>query len=107
MEITIDEGSCLVRDFGYCEASRILSKMWCQPVSGMLMEQDSGWVLSPDRWISPTGLKTIGHIFVGEKADFYEITDSCPQYEKSSDGGARGRLRLNDRTNKFGSCYED
>jgi hypothetical protein len=34
----------------------------------------------------PTGLKTIGHIFVGEKCDFYEITDGLPQYEASSDG---------------------
>ncbi len=35
---------------------------------------------------SPTGLKTIGHIFVGEKADYYEITDDHPQFEGSSDG---------------------
>jgi hypothetical protein len=34
----------------------------------------------------PTGLRTIGHIFVGEKCDFYEITDSLPQYQGSSDG---------------------
>ena len=34
----------------------------------------------------PTGLKTIGHIFVGEKPDFYEITDDLPQFEGSSDG---------------------
>jgi hypothetical protein len=34
----------------------------------------------------PTGLKTIGHIFVGEKCDFYEITDGLPQYQFSSDG---------------------
>lgn len=34
----------------------------------------------------PTGLRTIGHIFVGEKSDFYEITDSLPQYAGSSDG---------------------
>jgi hypothetical protein len=33
-----------------------------------------------------TGLTTIGHIFVGEKADFYEITDSFPQFEGSSAG---------------------
>lgn len=33
-----------------------------------------------------SGLKTIGHIFVGEKSDFYEITDDLPQYEASSDG---------------------
>lgn len=34
----------------------------------------------------PTGLKTIGHIFVGEKSDFYSITDGLPQYEGSSGG---------------------
>ncbi len=34
----------------------------------------------------PTGLETIGHIFVGEKADFYEITDALPQFEASSNG---------------------
>jgi hypothetical protein len=28
----------------------------------------------------------MGHIFVGEKADFYEISDPFPQFEKSSDG---------------------
>lgn len=31
-------------------------------------------------------LKTIGHIFVGEKAGFYEISDDLPQFEGSSDG---------------------
>ena len=34
----------------------------------------------------PTGLKTIGHIFVGEKADYYEISDGLPQFEGSSNG---------------------
>ncbi len=34
----------------------------------------------------PTGLKTIGHIFVSEKSDFYEITDRLPQFEGSSNG---------------------
>ncbi len=33
-----------------------------------------------------TGLSTIGHIFVGEKSDFYDIADDLPQYEASSDG---------------------
>lgn len=33
-----------------------------------------------------TELKTIGHIFVAEKSDFYEITDDLPQFEQSSDG---------------------
>jgi len=35
---------------------------------------------------APTGLKTIGHIFVSEKSDFYEISDDCPQYPESSNG---------------------
>jgi len=34
----------------------------------------------------PTGLKTMGHIFVGEKPGFYEITDDNPQFIHSSDG---------------------
>ncbi len=34
----------------------------------------------------PTGLKTIGHIFVGEKSDFYEINDAFPKFDASSDG---------------------
>ncbi len=33
-----------------------------------------------------TGLKVIGHIFVGEKPDFYEITDNHPQFVHSSNG---------------------
>ena len=35
---------------------------------------------------APTELNTIGHIFVGEKSDFYEINDDAPQFEGSSDG---------------------
>jgi len=33
-----------------------------------------------------TGLKTIGHIYVNEKPDFYEISDNSPQYQESSNG---------------------
>ena len=35
---------------------------------------------------APTGLKTSGHIFVGEKSDFYEICDGLPQFEVASNG---------------------
>ncbi len=38
----------------------------------------------------PTGLKTVGHIFVGEKADFLEINDGLPAFEGSSDGTLAG-----------------
>ena len=34
----------------------------------------------------PTGLNTIGHIFVAEKPDFYEIADDLPRFEGSSNG---------------------
>ena len=39
---------------------------------------------------APTGLKTIGHIFVGEKSDFYEIKDDAPQFMGSSVGQLSG-----------------
>jgi hypothetical protein len=35
-------------------------------------------------------LRTLGHIFVDEKAAYYEITDDLPQYSQSSDGGFAG-----------------
>ncbi len=40
-----------------------------------------------------SGLKTMGHIFTGEKASFVEITDDLPQFEKSSDGAFTGDYR--------------
>lgn len=42
---------------------------------------------------APTGLSTIGHIFVGEKADFYEIGDDLPRFDGSSDGKLPGDYR--------------
>ncbi len=37
----------------------------------------------------PTGLKTVGHIFVGEKGDYYEITDGLPEHAKGMTQGRR------------------
>jgi hypothetical protein len=42
---------------------------------------------------APTGLQTIGHIFVAEKSDFYEISDGLPQFAGSSDGELAGDHR--------------
>jgi hypothetical protein len=39
---------------------------------------------------APTGLRTIGHIFVAEKNDFYEINDDLPQFQQSSEGSLPG-----------------
>ena len=38
----------------------------------------------------PTGLKTLGHIFVAEKSDYVEITDGLPCFDGSSAGGFEG-----------------
>jgi hypothetical protein len=52
-------------------------------------DQD-GWGIVAGSLDQPTGLKTIGHIFVAEKSDFYDITDDVPQFERSSDGQLEG-----------------
>jgi hypothetical protein len=41
----------------------------------------------------PTHLKTIGHIFFNEKADFYEIVDDLPKFGESSYGEMPGDHR--------------
>ena len=41
----------------------------------------------------PTGLKTLGHIFVGEKPDFYTIDDGLPSFDESSNGVFPGDIR--------------
>jgi hypothetical protein len=35
---------------------------------------------------APAGLKTIGHVWVSQKADYYDITDGLPQFEQSHGG---------------------
>ncbi|KKN84871.1 hypothetical protein LCGC14_0283960 [marine sediment metagenome] len=66
---------------GFC--SRCGSSLFWQPD-----EQDATGILAGSL-DQPTGLNTMGHIFVGEKADFYEISDPLPQFEKSSDGALK------------------
>ena len=39
---------------------------------------------------SVQGIKTIGHIFIADKADYYEIDDDLPKYTKSSKGELEG-----------------
>ena len=38
----------------------------------------------------PSGLRTMGHIFVAEKCDFTEIAGDAPQFAGSSDGALEG-----------------
>ena len=38
----------------------------------------------------PSGLRTIGHIFVAEKCDFTEVAGAAPQFDGSSEGAIEG-----------------
>ena len=38
----------------------------------------------------PTGLNTMGHIFVAEKSDFTDLSDDLPKFDGSSDGALEG-----------------
>jgi len=85
--ITKDEG------LSWYEISDLARRGFCKECgSGLfweLYQQDATGIIagSLDR---PTGLKTIGHIFVGEKSDFYEITDDLQQFQTSSNGKIEG-----------------
>lgn len=67
---------------GFCRACG--SNLFWEP-----FEQDATGIVAGSL-DDPTGLKTMGHIFVGEKPDFYEITDGLPQFDASSDGELDG-----------------
>lgn len=53
------------------------------------IEQDSLGIIAGSIDM-PTGLTTIGHIFVEGKYDFYEITDKHQQFKGSSEGELEG-----------------
>ena len=35
---------------------------------------------------APTGLKTVGHVWVSQAGDYYEITDGLPKFAESHEG---------------------
>lgn len=85
----------VIRDDGlvWYQTSAIARRGFCQRCgSGLFWEpiaQDATGIVA-GTLDAPTGLKTIGHIFVGEKSDFYEIHDDQPQFMASSDGQIAG-----------------
>ncbi len=87
LQITKDEG------LGWYKTSSVARRGFCRNCGSSLFwdpyEQDSVGILAGSL-SQPTGLKTMGHIFVGEKPDFYEITDDNPQFKNSSDGDLIG-----------------
>ena len=83
IEITNSEG------LGWFQTSPIARRGFCTNCGSSLFwepfKMDATGILVGSLDDS-TSLKTIGHIFVNEKPDFYDITDGCPQFPESSDG---------------------
>ncbi len=82
--------SLVKRDgLAWYKTSEVARRGFCRECGSSLFwepfEQDATGIIAGSL-DSPSGLKSIGHIFVGEKADFYEITDTLEQFEGSSDG---------------------
>ncbi len=69
---------------GFCRACG--SNLFWEPV-----DQDATGIVA-GTLDQPTGLKTLGHIFTAEKADFYDIADESPRFDGSSDGAFEGDL---------------
>ncbi len=67
---------------GFC--SECGSSLFWEPVG------QSGTGILAGSLDQPTRLRTIGHIFVGEKCGFTEIAGDAPQFDGSSDGMIEG-----------------
>lgn len=85
VNITITRGDGLA----WYKSSDIARRGYCRDCGSSLFwepfEQDATGIVAGSL-DTPTGLKTIGHIFVGEKSDYYQITDDLPQFHGSSKG---------------------
>ena len=85
----------IVRDDGlawYATSDRARRGFCRQCVSSLFWDpigQDATGIIA-GTLDQPTGLKTMGHIFTREKADFYELTDGLPGFEGSSRGTLPG-----------------
>ncbi len=85
--ITKDEG------LSWFQISDIARRGFCRTCgSGLFWEQyhqDATGIIAGSL-DCPTDLKTIGHIFVSDKSDFYEINDDFQQFQASSNGKLDG-----------------
>jgi hypothetical protein len=81
--ITTDEG------LAWYKTSDVAHRGFCRKCGSSLFwepfELDATGIIAGSL-DGPTGLTTMGHIYVGEKADFYGIEDALPQFDASSDG---------------------
>ena len=90
LTITRDDGLAWYR------SSDIARRGFCQRCgSGLFWEPDGqdGTGILAGTIDQPTGLRTIGHIFVSGKSDYYDIHDDLPRYDESSAGKFAGDFR--------------
>ena len=91
----LKEHISIVKDEGmaWYKTSNIARRGFCKKCGSSLFwepfDQDSTGIVAGSLDV-PTNLKTIGHIFVAEKPDFYEIMDELPQFDGSSNGKLAG-----------------
>jgi len=87
IQITRDKGLAWYR------SSEIAQRGFCRECGSSLFwqpfEQDATGILAGSL-DDTSGLKTIGHIFVDEKAHFEELTDDLPKFSDSSNGELEG-----------------
>lgn len=91
-------GITITRDDGlaWYRSSDIARRGFCHNCgSGLFWEPDSqdGTGILAGTIDQPTGLHTIGHIFVSDKSDYYDIHDDLPRYDDSSEGKFAGDFR--------------
>ena len=83
ISVTYDKG------LAWYKTSEVARRGYCRDCGSSLFwepfEYDATGILAGSL-DGPTNLKTIGHIFVGEKSDFYDLEDELPKFEASSNG---------------------
>ena len=86
---------CFTRDEGlaWYASSERAQRGFCRRCGASLfwrpVDQDASGILAGSL-DAPSGLRTLGHIFTADKADYYDIDDGLPAFEESSDGGFEG-----------------
>ncbi len=77
------------RGLAWYNSSNTARRGFCRECGASLFWQPVGFAttsIAAGSLDQTADLKTIGHIYVAEKSDFYEISDDLPQYPNSASG---------------------
>lgn len=73
------------RTLSWFRSSDTAQRGFCHQCGSSLFwsrDESNGVSVSAGVLDQPTGLKTVSHIFVDSRGDYYDISDSLPQYEE-------------------------